>query len=397
MMLNHSQDTFADKDEVEEDCGNEGNIVAEEYNVVKKEVVSEEESIDKKVSEKQKDGEEKFNTVTLTKKVFTAPYKPEKFCYGAVKKVKKSPGSHFYPSVEQILQEADAKLLAKSTPMPRKLMRPKLETSVIKSREQSPSQMSAETVTKLPGTQEETTSLFKFCLSKPCKVNIVSALQQENYASKVMDKNMDEKHVEVLNTFGVESSFQTDVSSDKEVKKRGHTIQVVKFTSETKAKYRRVDAILSKQTKEIESQKLQVQFVNSKPVLTEYGPNPHPPQAEQKFNIFNKICYTRPNSNFTKEQQLMFSLAPGNVDHNSTYQNVRRLFTSRGVVSAMYLQNFINSDMRRFGNVVYQNEDIVQRVLQDGCFTFFVDGGLMVPSRIGSVEITVNVFPFCFI
>ena len=80
----------------------------------------------------------------------------------------------------------------------------------------------------------------------------------------------------------------------------------------------------------------------------------------------------------------MFSLTPGNVDHNSTYQYLRRVFTFRGVVLAMYLQKFVNLDMRRFGNVVYHTEDIVQRVLQEGSFTFFVDGGL----------ITVNVFSF---
>ena len=205
---------------------------------------------------------------------------------------------------------------------------------------------------------------------------------------------MDEKHVEVLNTDGVESSNQTNVSTDKEVKKRGRTIQVVKFTSETKEKKRKVDAILSKQTKETEYHKWQEQFVNSKPLLTEYGPNPQLPQAERKFKIFNKTCYTRPNPNFPKEKQLMFSLTPGNVDHNSTYLYLRRVFTFRGVVSAMYLQSFVNSDMRRFGNVVYHTEDVVQRVLQEGSFTFFVDEGLMVPSGIGSVQITVNVFSF---
>ena len=273
MMLNHSKDLFADKDEVEEDCGNDGNNVAEEYTVVKKENVSEEESFDKKVGVKLKDGDEKLNTVPFTKKVVTSPFKPEQKCSVAVKAVRKSSGARFYPSVDQILQEADEKLLAQSIPMPEKLMKPKLETSVIESREQSPSKMSAETVTKLPANQEENSSLFKFCLSKPRKGNVVNALQQEKSAYIVMDKNMDEKHVEVLNTDGVESSNQTNVSTDKEVKKRGRTIQVVKFTSETKEKKRKVDAILSKQTKETEYHKLQEQFVNSKPVLTEYGPN----------------------------------------------------------------------------------------------------------------------------
>ena len=167
MMLNHSKDVFADKHEVEEDCGNDGNNVAEEYTVVKKENVTEEESFDKKVGGKLKDGDEKLNDVTFTKKVVTSPFKPEKKCSVAVKAVRKSSGARFYPSVDQILQEADEKLLAQSIPMPEKLMKPKLETSVIESREQSPSKTSAETVTKLPANQEGNSSLFKFCLSKP--------------------------------------------------------------------------------------------------------------------------------------------------------------------------------------------------------------------------------------
>jgi hypothetical protein len=249
--------------------------------------------------------------------------------------------------------------------------------------------MSVDTVTKIPPDQEEKTSLFKFCLSKPSKVKVVNALQQEKSASKVRDKNMNENHIEVLNTNNVESSDQTVHSKDNEVNKRSFTTKDVISTSNTMEKYRKV--VDNKCEEFLKAQKLQKPFSNSKADFMQYGLNQKLPLGEQNLQIFKQINHPRPNPNYTKEQQLVFSLSPGHVQHDSTYQYVRRQFTSRGPVLTMYLQNNLN--MTRFGSVVYQNEDVVKIVLQDGFFTFFVDGRFMMPPMFESVEITVTLFP----
>ena len=389
MLLNHSQDTFADESEIEEENINEENNLFGEDKAVVKQKDSDKEQVAVEVSTKLKQVEARVNSVPLSKEVIEPQYLTRKTCSTAEKIVRKSSVSVFYPSVEQIFQEADAKLLAKKIPNAEKLSRPKAETRVGKSRKPGPVKMSVDTVTNIPNAQENNTSLFKFCLTKPSKVNVVNALEQEKSASIVRDKHMNENHIEVLNTNDLESSYQTNHSLDNKMNKRSFTIKDVISTSNTLEKYRKT--VDNKCEEFLKSQKLQKPFSNLKADLTEYGPNPKLPLGEQKLKIFKQINHPRPNPKDTKGQQLVFSLTPGQVQHDSTYHYVRRQFTSRGPVLTMYLQN--NLDMTRFGSVVYQNEDVAQIVLQDGFFTFFVDGGFMMRPTFGSVEITVTLFP----
>ena len=95
-------------------------------------------------------------------------------------------------------------------------------------------------------------------------------------------------------------------------------------TSNTKEKYRKV--VDSKCEEFLKTQKLQKPLSNSKAILTEYGPNQQLPLGEHNQKILKQINRPRPNPNYIKEQQLVFSLSPGQVQHDSTYQYFRAIF-----------------------------------------------------------------------
>ena len=510
LSLCHPRDTFGDVDEIEEEKEAEDKKVAEEEKVAEdkkvgeeKKVIKEEKVFDKKkvlgkkkaveeekVAEKEevddeervddyepKAREQKFKKAPFSWKVVTPLNKVKKMQSSAVKDVEKPTFSATYPSVQSIMQEADKKLLSKCITVPEKhvIKRPESQTSVSE-------------------------SSSKALVIKVRKVKVLTEMKPNKSASRVMDKHMDEKHIEVFNMPSIGSSDQTSYSDIGKARKRSSVMKNVKADATIKRKERnsanesqyfefshpknvkaelirkrKINAIkkdekssslmkenIRKKYQEIEiteSKKLKTNVISSMQSLVKYDPNPKsslaeccpkpksslaecgpkpkallvecgpkpksslaecgpkpkaasaeygpqpkaylanfvaepkPPQTLMDLKMISKPCYNGPKHNYTKQQQLDFSLYPGNVQHDSTYIYLRGQFLSRGVVKALNLQNCVNSDLTRFGRVVFENEAVAQAVLQYGFFTFSVHGGLMVPPIFGSVQITVTLFP----
>lgn len=78
---------------------------------------------------------------------------------------------------------------------------------------------------------------------------------------------------------------------------------------------------------------------------------------------------------YPADQQLMVGPIPGNLDHDTIYNNLRSIFQSRGPVCFMFIHKNAVKDLEtnklvKFGYVVFAEKGVAQRVVKEGSITF---------------------------